>query len=94
MRAYLLATLVILAIAAGYVFLLQSANDRVEARCAAAGGQVLTRPGEISKCLRLAQQSDQLMTRPSSGPPYWAAIYFVWISAALAIAVHAWRCSQ
>ena len=55
MRAYFLATFVILAIAAGYVFLLQAANDRVEARCAAAGGQVLTRPGEVSKCLRPAQ---------------------------------------
>ena len=55
MRAYFLATIVIVAIAAGYVFLLQSANDRVEDRCAAAGGQVLTRPGEVSKCLRPAQ---------------------------------------
>jgi hypothetical protein len=55
MRAYFLATFAILAIAAGYVFLLQAANDRFEARCAAAGGQVLTRPGEVSKCLRLAQ---------------------------------------
>ena len=54
MRDYFLAALVILAIAVGYVFLLQSANDRVEARCAAAGGQVLTQPGEVSRCLRPA----------------------------------------
>lgn len=55
MRNYFLATLAILAFAVGYVFLLQSANDRVEARCATAGGQVLTQPGGVSKCLRPAQ---------------------------------------
>jgi hypothetical protein len=26
-----------------------------------------------------------------SGPPYWAAIYFVWISFGLAVAIHAIR---
>ena len=55
MRNYFLATLVIIAIAIGYVFLLQSANDRIEARCAADGGQVLTQPGDVSRCLRSAQ---------------------------------------
>lgn len=55
MRNYFLVTLAILVLVVGYVFLLQSANDRVETRCAAAGGQVLTQPGEVSKCLRPAQ---------------------------------------
>ena len=55
MRNYFLAALAILFLVVGYVFLLQSANDRVEARCAAAGGQVLTQPGEVSRCLRPAQ---------------------------------------
>jgi hypothetical protein len=54
MRDYFLAAFVILAIALGYVFLLQSANDRIENKCAAAGGQVLTQPGEVSRCLRPA----------------------------------------
>ena len=54
MRAYLLAALLVIALAVGYGLLLQSANDRIEARCAADGGQVLTQPGEVSKCLRPA----------------------------------------
>jgi hypothetical protein len=55
MRDYFLAALVIIAIAVGYVLLLQSANDRIEAKCAANGGQVLTQPGDVSRCLRPAQ---------------------------------------
>jgi len=55
MRDYLLAAFVVIALAVGYIFLLQSANDRIEARCASAEGQVLTRPGEVSQCLRPAQ---------------------------------------
>jgi|688.fasta_scaffold644477_3 hypothetical protein len=55
MRNYFLAALVIIDIAIGYVFLLQSANDRIEARCAADGSQVLTQPGDVSRCLRPAQ---------------------------------------
>jgi protein-S-isoprenylcysteine O-methyltransferase Ste14 len=37
-----------LAIAA---FLLSITNPRIEAKCAAKGGQVLVRPGQISSCL-------------------------------------------
>jgi hypothetical protein len=55
MRNYFLAVLVIVAITVGYVFLLQSANERIEAACASNGGQVLTQPGDVSRCLRPAQ---------------------------------------
>lgn len=54
MRDYFFAALVILAIAVGYVLLLQPLNDRIEAECAASGGQMLTQPGEVSRCLRPA----------------------------------------
>jgi hypothetical protein len=55
MRVYFFVTLAILVIVFGWFFLLQSANARIEASCAASGGQVLTQPGELSKCLRFAQ---------------------------------------
>lgn len=42
------AGLVFLVIAAG---LLTITNPKVEAKCQAAGGQVLVRPGQISSCL-------------------------------------------
>jgi len=32
-------------------FLLSITNPKIEAMCAAKGGQVLTRPGEISSCI-------------------------------------------
>lgn len=34
------------------------------------------------------------MTRRHSGPPYWAAIYFIWISFGLAVVIHAIRSSS
>ena len=42
------AAFVLLLIAAG---ILSVTNPRVEAKCQAAGGQVLVRPGHISSCL-------------------------------------------
>lgn len=53
-RDYSVVTVVIISLIAGYIFLLNSANARIEAKCAAAGGQVLTQPGEASRCLRPA----------------------------------------
>lgn len=54
MRAFL-ATIAILVITVGWFLVLDSVNERIEASCAASGGQVLTQPGELSKCLRPAQ---------------------------------------
>lgn len=54
-RAYSIAALVIIAIAVGYALLLKTANAKVEARCAANGGQVLVTPGDVSKCLQPAR---------------------------------------
>lgn len=54
MRAFL-ATVAIFVITVGWLLLLDSVNDRIEASCAASGGQVLTQPGQLSKCLRPAQ---------------------------------------
>ena len=42
------AGIVLLVIAAG---LLALTNPRIEAKCQAAGGQVLARPGNVSSCL-------------------------------------------
>jgi hypothetical protein len=54
-RIYATATLVIVAIAVGYALLLKTANAKVEARCAANGGQVLVTPGDVSRCLQPAR---------------------------------------
>lgn len=54
-RIYGTATLVIVAIAFGYALLLKTANAKVEARCAANGGQVLVTPGDVSRCLQPAR---------------------------------------
>jgi hypothetical protein len=35
----------------GVMILINGANVKVEAKCQAAGGQVLRTPGDISKCL-------------------------------------------
>ena len=49
--------LIFVTLGAGIVFLLIAAgmlsitNPRVEAKCQAAGGQVLVRPGNVSSCL-------------------------------------------
>jgi hypothetical protein len=42
------AGIVLLVVAAG---LLNITNPKIEAQCAAKGGQVLTRPGNVSSCL-------------------------------------------
>ena len=54
LKATAIATLVILLATAGYAALLTNANARIEARCAAQGGQVIVTPGEVSRCLRPA----------------------------------------
>ena len=41
----------IILLAVGYWTLLNRANDRIESRCTAQGGQVLVTPGEVSRCL-------------------------------------------
>ena len=46
---------VIIALAIGYLTLLNRANDRIEARCAAHGGQALVTPGEVTRCLQPAR---------------------------------------
>ncbi len=45
----------ILLLAIGYIFLLNGANDRIEAKCAAQGGQALVTPGEVTRCLQPAR---------------------------------------
>jgi len=45
----------ILLMVIGYVGLLNRANAKIEARCAANGGQVLVTPGDISRCLQPAR---------------------------------------
>ena len=45
---------VIILLAIGYAILLNSANARIETRCAAQGGQALVTPGEVTRCLRPA----------------------------------------
>jgi hypothetical protein len=52
---YALSFGVIILIALGTLSLLHSGNARIEAKCAAQGGQVITAPGEISRCLRPAR---------------------------------------
>lgn len=47
------AVLILLAI--GYITMLNRANDRIEARCAAHGGQALVTPGEVTRCLQPAR---------------------------------------
>jgi hypothetical protein len=44
----LVAGIVLLVVAAG---LLNITNPKIEAKCQAAGGQVLARPGNVSSCL-------------------------------------------
>jgi hypothetical protein len=46
---------VIILLAIGYGTLLNRANDRIEARCAAQGGQALVTPGEVTRCLQPAR---------------------------------------
>ena len=46
---------VIIALAIGYLTLLNRANDRIEARCAAHGGQALVTLGEVTRCLQPAR---------------------------------------
>jgi hypothetical protein len=46
---------VIILLAVGYGTLLNRANAKIESKCAAIGGQVLTQPGEVSKCLAPAR---------------------------------------
>lgn len=50
-RASVIAILLILALGTGYYFLLKRANVRIESECAARGGQVLSQPASVSKCL-------------------------------------------
>ena len=50
-RASVIAILVIFALGTGYYFLLKPANVRIEYECAARGGQVLSQPASVSKCL-------------------------------------------
>jgi hypothetical protein len=54
LKATAIATLLIILATAGYVTLLRNGNARIEARCAAQGGQVLVTPGQVSRCLRPA----------------------------------------
>lgn len=49
--AYAIATGIIVALLAGSVMLINYGNVRIEAKCQAAGGQVLRTPGEVSRCL-------------------------------------------
>ena len=49
--AYAIATGIIVALLGGSVMLINHGNVRIEARCQAAGGQVLRTPGEVSRCL-------------------------------------------
>jgi len=51
LKATAIALLIITLATAGYVALLHNANARTEAKCQAAGGQVLMTPGDFSKCL-------------------------------------------
>jgi hypothetical protein len=51
LKATAIALLVITLATAGYAALLHNGNVRIEAKCAAQGGQVITTPGEISRCL-------------------------------------------
>jgi len=48
---YALTLGVLTLITLGMVILINGANVKVEAKCQAAGGQVLSTPGHISKCL-------------------------------------------
>jgi hypothetical protein len=42
---------VLILAALGLAMMINSANVSIEAKCQAAGGQVLRTPGEVSKCL-------------------------------------------
>ena len=55
LKATAIALLVITLATVGYALLLNSANAKIEARCAANGGQVLVMLGEVSKCLQPAR---------------------------------------
>ena len=48
---YALTAGVLVLTALGLVILINGANVKVEAKCQAAGGQVLVTPGELSRCL-------------------------------------------
>ena len=48
---YALTLGVLTLITLGVMILINGANVKVEAKCQAAGGQVLSTPGHISKCL-------------------------------------------
>jgi hypothetical protein len=48
---YALTAGVLVLAALGLAMMINSANVNIEAKCQAAGGQVLKTPGEISKCL-------------------------------------------
>jgi hypothetical protein len=59
MRSYVLPTIIALLVitlaTVGYGALLHNGNARIEAKCADQGGQIITAPGEISRCLRPAR---------------------------------------
>jgi hypothetical protein len=55
LKATAIALLVITLATAGYAALLHNGNARIEAKCAAQGGQFITAPGEISRCLHPAR---------------------------------------
>ena len=48
---YALTAGVLVLTALGLAILIKGANVKVEAKCQAAGGQVLATPGQVSKCL-------------------------------------------
>ena len=60
-------TLGVLTLAAlGVAILINSGNVNIEAKCQAAGGQVLKTPGEISKCLLPARWYATIHKQPTN----------------------------
>lgn len=51
LKATAIALLIITLATAGYAALLTRANARIEAKCAAQGGQALVTPGQPTRCL-------------------------------------------
>lgn len=51
MKGFLIATLLCVVLAIPYNMLLRRANANIERNCIALGGQLLTQPGAVSKCL-------------------------------------------
>ena len=42
---------VIILLAIAYIMMLNRANNRIEAKCTAQGGQALVTPGQVTRCL-------------------------------------------